>query len=269
MIDFDNPKTFPPEMDNIISEYSDFILKELSKGQAKEDYEIESVISDWRWHNNEIINRIKCCLETSTFKVWHVARIEDEKDYYDNGIIVMINNENAIQQRMINLLKRLNLSSEEINNIVEKANVYWKRDGEVRSACIHFFFGKDCIEDPRQSVFAINLGGEIMNWSLRSIDSKLYQKEPYKRLWIWGKPCIISFRCRFDDMHELTQETIILELVKYYVFKKIYNIKYKFDCTGIKIGNVDSKDIIDIEIIDNFYDVHSQFEIEGFYDEVR
>lgn len=50
---------------------------------------------------------------------------------------------------------------------------------------MHFQGDKKTIyKDVNASIFATNLGGEIVRWSIENIDNDLYKKEPYKRLWI-------------------------------------------------------------------------------------
>lgn len=119
-----------------------------------------------------------------------------------------------------------------------------------------------------ESIFATNLGGEIVRWSIENIDKNLHKKEPYKRLWILGKPCIIKFKCKLSQMRERSRTDVIVEILKYFIVTKMYKYPYEFDFTGMTIGSVPSENILSIEEIENFIEIHEKYEV-GFYDELK
>ena len=66
-----------------------------------------------------------------------------------------------------------------------------------------FFIDKSQVyKNDQLNYFAVNLGGEILRWSLKAMDRDLYKEEPYKRLWIMGTPCVITFKVKLDDIYE-------------------------------------------------------------------
>lgn len=68
-------------------------------------------------------------------------------------------------------------------------------------------------------------------------------------------------------MNERTQNHIIREMVFYFAMKDIYEFDYIPDDTGEKIGAVSSDCILQIEKIENYEDIMSQFsDFENFYE---
>lgn len=116
---------------------------------------------------------------------------------------------------------------------------------------------------------AINLGGEILRWSIEGINKDLYKQEPYKRLWILGKPCIVKFKCKLSEIYENFRVSLIAEIVEYFIVTKMYGFSYEFEFMGMTIGSVPPENIISIEEIENFIEIQGEYEDEGFYSELN
>lgn len=98
----------------------------------------------------------------------------------------------------------------------------WNRDKQSRTKSVHFFLDKNQVyKDDQLNHFAINLGGEILRWSLDAIDRELYKEEPYKCLWILGSPSVITFKVKLSDIHESCRNSLIAEIVKYNITKDL------------------------------------------------
>jgi hypothetical protein len=147
----------------------------------------------------------------------------------------------------------------------------WKRDKQARAKSVHFFIDKNQVyRDDQLNRFAINLGGEILRWSLEAIDRELYKKEPYKRLWIMGSPSVITFKVKLGDIHEIYRDSLIAEIVKYNITKDLFGFGYEFDFTGMTVGAVPAQNILSIEGIKDYIQMQEKYpDYEGFYDELK
>ena len=120
---------------------------------------------------------------------------------------------------------------------------------QERKQYIFFIDNSQVYKNDQLNYFAINLGGEILRWSLEAIDTGLYKQEPYKRLWIKGTPSVIKFKCKLRDIHKVCRNSLIAEIVKYYIVRDLYGYKYEFAFTGRTIGSVPPENIITIKEI--------------------
>lgn len=212
---------------------------------------------------------LKCKLTTEV-AVWHCTRILNEEDFWKYGIVVSGGRGSLGEKRIRLLLSQVGIAQDMIEKIFKHIYVYWDRNIESRTESVHFQGDKKTIyKDVNASIFATNLGGEIVRWSIENIDNDLYKKEPYKRLWILGKPCIIKFKCRLSQMREHSRTLLIVEILKYFIVTTIYKLPYEFDFTGMTIGSVPPENILSIEEIENFIEIHEKYEGMGFYDELK
>ena len=62
---------------------------------------------------------------------------------------------------------------------------------------------------------------------------------------------------------------MIAEIVKYFIVTKMYGFSYEFEFTGMTIGGISPENIISIEEIQNFIEIQSEYEDEGFYSELN
>lgn len=109
-----------------------------------------------------------------------------------------------------------------------------------------------------------------MRWSLETIDRDLYKKEPYKRLWIMGKPSVIKFEVKLSDIHELYRNNLIAEIIKYNITKDLFRFDYEFEFTGMTVGEVPPQNILSIEEIKDYIQMQEKYpDYEGFYDELK
>ena len=268
MIDFDDVSTYPDDIRKWVIERKNFFLNIVPIHSYEFNYEIINKLQDvWfdvipefvefqnKYHDTEVTG-------------WHITRIEDLDAFRKQGILTINGDvKEGIKRFDYYLNKRLKVNNDVYRIIIEEAKYYWNRDsGRTRNVC--FFFTKaKTIDDPQAMIFAANLGGEILNWSLNALGGEAYRKEPYKRLWIWGEPCRVKFKAQLKTMEEETQSHIIRELVFYFAMKDIYGCEYIPDDTGEKRGAVSSDSILQIEKIENYEDIMSQFaDFENFYE---
>ncbi len=271
MIDFDNPGTYPNEIKDWVLSNMNLFMSMIPEGRRTEGWQIAHILDDMRLGEYQFVLDFINVNSDMEFCVWHTTRIEHEEQFWKNGIVVISNDTNLIMNRYKALLLRIGLKEIEIAPIFKKMEYYWHRDTKTRIEMVHFFFPRTYIKDPRLNIFAINLGGEILRWALRDIDPELYKTEPYKRLWIWGKPCIIKFKCKLKDMNKvLTQKNVIVEIVKYFVITELFKLTYDMNCDGKRIGSVAPEDILAIELIENYIKMQEEFdEFNGFYEELK
>ncbi|MFR4633639.1 MAG: hypothetical protein ACLT8I_13915, partial [Blautia faecis] len=147
----------------------------------------------------------------------------------------------------------------------------WNRDKQSRTKPVHFFIDKSQVyKDDQLNHFAINLGGEILRWSLEAIDRELYKEEPYKRLWIMGTPSVITFKVKLDDIHEIYRNSLIAEIVKYNITNDLFGFNYEFEFTGMTVGDVPPQNILSIEEIKDYIQMQEKYsDYKGFYDELK
>lgn len=266
MVNFNDSETYPNEIKNwvlnnfgtlksIISK-NDNAIPDLKRNIVKNGkLDAETFVSDFIQRNNDL-----------EFCLWHATRIQNEDQILNNGIVALNRNTDQNKIKYIKLFESVGLTVSEMEPILKKMECYWNRDKESRLETVHFFFPESMIEDPQINIFAINIGGEIVRWAIEDIDPNLYRQEPYKRLWILGKPCIIQFKSDLEKMTCGTQESIILELIMHYVYKFLLNSSYGMECTGYQLGSVLPQNILDVKEIKNYIKIQEKFEeYKNFY----
>lgn len=273
IIDFDLPEKFPYELNDLGYEFEKRLYSSINMREIEEWWQVEHklrnmyiddmpLVTDYIKHNSD--KEIAC---------YHCTRILDIRKYWDEGIITGGGKGSTAEKRLRELFSSIGLNNNEIDDIFSHIYYYWNRDGGSRTNAVHFFLDKKHIyNDDKANIFAINLGGEIVRWSLESIDRELFKREPYKRLWILGTPSIIKFKCKLCNIPETSQRDIIAEIIKYNIVSKIYNFpnKYVSEVTAMTIGNVPPQDIISIEEITNYISIQEKyFDFEGFYTELK
>ena len=266
MIDFDNPNTFPKELKDWRTEFE--ILRRVNTDN----------IEEW-WHQLQDIRIGESKLVTDFVKenmdteiaVCHCTRISDENEYWKHGLVTAGGENNAGEKRLRKLLVDTGLDDDKIEEVFSHVYCLWNRDKQSRTKSVHFFVDKSQVyKDDQLNYFAINLGGEILRWSLDQIGEKLYKKEPYKRLWIIGTPSVITFKVKLGDIHELYRNSLIAEIVKYNITKDLFSFDYELKFTGMTVGDVPPQNILSIEEIKDYIQMQEKYpDYEGFYDELK
>lgn len=268
MIDLDDVSTYPDDIRKWVIERQNFFLNIVPIHSYEFNYEIITKLHGI-WFNGipefvEFLNKYQDTEVTG----WHITRIEDLDAFRKQGILTMNGDIDAGIKRLDYYLnKKLKVDNDVYRIITEKAKCYWNRD-DGRTKSVYFFFTKiNTIGDPKAMMFAANLGGETLRWALKALDKEAYRKEPYKRLWIWGEPCRVKFKAQLKEMNESTQSYIIRELALYFAMKDIYGCDYFPAYTGEKRGNICPDSILQIERIEKYEHIMSQFaDFENFYE---
>lgn len=270
LIDFDNPNTFPKELQMWDDEFEKYIRDNISLDGVTEWWQIREQLQDLCIKEKSIVTGfLKNNMETE-IAVSHCTRIFDEESYWKQGLVTSGGRGSLEEQRIRKLLLQVGISEDMMEKIFEHIYIYWNRDKKSRTEAVHFVIDRKYIyKDVKVSNFAINLGGEVLRWSMESINMDLYKQEPYKRLWILGKSCIVKFKCKLSEIHDCSRSALIAEIVKYFIVTKIYGYPYEFEFTGMTTGNVPPENIISIEEIQNFIEIQGEYEDEGFYDELK
>lgn len=265
MIDFDNPASFPNEIRHWVLSNSDHFMSILGKTGANSSNQLKSRLQDMRLGDYPFIRQFVAANGDIELAVWHATRIEDIESFTRDGI-TLAGHDTAYEERLINLFHRIGLSEAQINAVLCHMNYYWDRDTE-RVEMVHFFADRQFVyEDDQLNAFALNLGGECVRWAIQNISPDLYRSEPYKRLWIWGSPSIIQFKCKLEDLPSYIRGNIPAEIASYFVATEVFDLPYEFRFTGKKCGSVLPQDIIQIEEISNFIKMQEQYsEFKDFY----
>lgn len=270
LIDFDNPSSFPKELLELGYEIEKSIRREISLEDVKEGWKIGEQLNRLRIDKDSRVEQFVQINENAEIAVCHCTRILNEDTFWKNGIVISGGEDSAEEKRIKELLVMIGVPDEQVRAVISKARFYWDRDRELRTECVHFFLGKKIVcKDATIRNFAASLGGEILQFAMEGVESGLYKREPYKRLWIWGIPSVIKFKCKLKNIHEHSRTAVIAEAVKYIIIKQILNCPYEFDFTGMTMGAVPPEDIISIEEIKDFVKLQEQYEDDGFYDELK
>lgn len=271
LIDFDDPYTFPPSLKNWNDGFEQMIRSKVNLEGVTEGWQIERQLQDLQICDISIVKDFVIGNPDAEIAVCHVTRLLDRNQILQEGLVTKGGRGSVAEKRLNSLLEHIGLRKDKINEVFTHIYYYWDRDGKQRTESVHFMFDKSHIyKDDMANNFAINLGGEILRWSLESIDCNLYKLEPYKRLWIEGIPSIVKFKCRLSDIHEICRNEMIAEIVKYYIVTRIFGYSYEFAFTGMTNGSVPAENIISIEEIEGFIEMQEKYpDYEGFYDEIK
>ena len=271
MIDFDNLKTFPKKLKNWGTEFEKMVLRRVNTANIEEWWQIEHLLQDIRIGESQLVTDfVKENMDTE-IAVCHCTRILDENEYWKHGLVTAGGENNAGEKRLQKLLVDIGLDDDKIEEVFSHAHYLWNRDKQSRTKSVHFFVDKSQVyKDDQLNHFAINLGGEILRWSLEAIDRELYKEEPYKRLWIMGTPSVITFKVKLDDIHEIYRNSLIAEIVKYNITKDLFGFNYEFEFTGMTVGDVPPQNILSIEEIKDYIQMQEKYsDYKGFYDELK
>ena len=271
MIDFDNPNTFPKELRNWGIEFEKMILRRVNTDNIEAGWLIEHQLQNIRIGESKLVTDFVKENMDIEIVVCHCTRILDENEYWKQGLVTAGGKNNAGEKRLRKLLVDIGLDDDKIEEVFSHAYYFWKRDKQSRTKSVHFFVDKSQVyRDDQLNHFAINLGGEILRWSLKAIDRELYKEEPYKRLWIMGIPSVITFKVKLGDIHETYRNRLIAEIVKYNIMKDLFGFGYEFDFTGMTVGDVPPQNILSIEEIRDYIQMQEKYpDYKGFYDELK
>ena len=271
MIDFNNPNTFPKELRNWGTEFEKMILRRVNTDNIEEWWQIEHQLQDIRIDESKLVTDfVKDNMDTE-IAVCHCTRILDENEYWKHGLVTAGGKNSAGEKRLQKLLVDIGLDDDKIEEVFSHVYYLWNRDKQSRTKPVHFFIDKSQVyKDDQLNHFAINLGGEILRWSLEAIDRELYKEEPYKRLWIMGTPSVITFKVKLDDIHEIYRNSLIAEIVKYNITNDLFGFNYEFEFTGMTVGDVPPQNILSIEEIKDYIQMQEKYsDYEGVYDELK
>lgn len=179
LIDYDDPATFP----NCLSEWSHdfeiFIRSKVNLDGILEWWQIEHQLQDLRIQDMPIVRDFVDGNLDIELAVCHCTRILDESAFWHNGLVISGGVNSIEENRIRTLLSLVGFSDDIIDSVLEHAYYYWQRDKEQRTECVHFFVEKrKAYEDDQINNFAINLGGEIVRWSIERMGHDLYKEEP-------------------------------------------------------------------------------------------
>lgn len=268
LIDYDDPGTFPTCLGDWSGDFVYKIRSGVSLENVQEWRQIELQLRDLHIADTQIVKEFVNGNMDLKVAVCHCTRILDVNQYWKEGLVTGGGRGSVAEKRLRKLLQDIGLDNSSMEKIFSHVYRYWDRDQTSRTQSVHFVIDKSCVyKDDKVNEFAISLGGEILRWSLKVIDKELYKREPYKRLWIWGTPSIVKFKCKLSDIYYLDRDALIAEIVKYFVVTRMFDCPYEFKLTGMTIGSVPPEDIISIEEIENFNEIQEKYlEFMGFYE---
>lgn len=263
MIDFDHPDTFPQKIKNWVSENKNYFAKLLQSESEIDVSDVVKLLKEKCQSESFILKFIHEYImenKESEFIVHHATRIQKETDFTQSGIVPVAKDHIQFDQRIKSLLKSIGVNADKISLIMNNVSYYLDRDQYTRVDTVHYFLSKEQIKDGSINVYALNLGGEILRWSIAMLDRNLYQKDPYKKLWIMGTPCMITFKIKLMDMDPMCQIRVISEMMIYYAIADHLKVPYRIRGIGFKSEAVNAADILRIERIDDFVAMQEEFE---------
>lgn len=271
IIDFDNPDTFPASLGSWDESFANMIRKNVSLEGVTEGWQIEHQLQDLHIEEMPIVTEFVASNPDTEVIVCHVTRLRNENHILEEGLRTEGGRDSVAETRIRLLLEHIGLDKTKIDEVFTHIYHLWERDKEQRTKSVHFMFDKNHIyQDDMANHFAMNLGGEILRWSIEAVGSDLYKQEPYKRLWIEGTPSIVRFKCKLSDLHEVCRDDVIAEIVKYFIVTKMYGYSHEFDFTGMTNDSVPAENIVSIEEIKGFIEMQEKYpDFEGFYDELK
>lgn len=258
-------------MKNWGTEFEKMVLRRVNTDNIEEWWQIEHQLQDIRIGESKLVTDfVKENMDTE-IAVCHCTRILDENEYWKHGLVTAGGENNAGEKRLRKLLVDIGLDDDKIEEVFSHVHYLWNRDKQSRTKSVHFFVDKSQVyKDDQLNHFAINLGGEILRWSLDAIDRELYKEEPYKRLWIMGTPSAITFKVKLGDIHEIYRNSLMAEIVKYNITKDLFGFDYEFEFTGMTVGDIPPQNILSIEEIKDYIQMQEKYpDYEGFYDELK
>ena len=269
VIDFDRPEeTFPDELRNWDSDFENYIKQNINVNDTTEWWDVRQQLWDLNIDRNSIVQNFVASNMDAEIAVCHVTRLLDTNTVFQEGLWAFGGSESLGEKRIRDTLVRIGAKEDCIAEILEHANYYWNRDKESRKESIHFMIDMGHVYREKTACeFAANLGGEILRWSLEGVDKGLYKQEPYKKLWLEGTPSIVKFKVKLKNILDYCRDNLIAEILNYSIVRKIYDLQYEFDCTGMTTGAVPAEDIISISEIKGFVDIQKKYdEYKDFYE---
>lgn len=252
MIDFDVTDTYPIEIKQWVIGKKSYFLNKVPYGSYEHNYDIEHMLCDIWYDDFPEINNFISGNQDTEFTAWHNARVYNKESYLNNGIQSFGGDIKRARKRESEILNIIGLGQAEKKKLLDKMEVYWRRDKETRTKRVHFYLSDAQKDDAQLLEFASNLGGEILRWALSDINNELYRQEPYKQLWILGKPCRIKFKYKLNELPYLEQVKIIKNIIIYFALKEIYGFECIPEDTGSKIGDVAPNNILKIDEMFDF-----------------
>jgi len=274
IIDFDSPDSFPRELGQWDNSFENMILNKVTVNHNTKWWEIRSQLFDLDIKYYPIVeNYLQSHMDTEV-AISHVTRIIDIEQFKKEGLIESGGRGFAGENRIRKLLYSIGVDKAMTERIMSNVYYYWDRDKIDRTQGVHFQIDrKNILATPGSIEFASNLGGEILRRALEACDKNLYRIEPYKRLWIWGTPRIVKFRCKLANICSWSQASLLAEIVMYYIVTNLYgrdSSQYVFSFDGKTIDSVPPENIISTDEIPGFIAMQEQFdEYVGFYDELK
>lgn len=271
IIDYDDPNTFPASLGSWDESFENFIRSKINLEGVTEGWQIEHQLQDLRIGEMPIVTDFVSANPNEEVIVCHVTRLLDKEIIMREGLVTGGGRCSVAEKRLRALLEHIGLDKSKTDEVFTHIYHYWDRDKKQRTESVHFLFDKSMVyKDDMVNVFAINLGGEILRWSLEDIDCDIYKREPYKRLWIEGTPSIVKFKCRLSDVHEICRNAMVAEVVKYFIMTRMYGYPYEFSFTGMTNSSVPAGNIVSIEEIEGFIEMQEKYpDFEGFYNELQ
>ena len=267
IIDFDDVLSFPDSLSSLNMRFVSDIVGKLDLRDNCNVWEIKKQMQDLHIDEMPIIDDYLKNNMNQKIAVWHASRLMNNDDIWTNGLVTDGGRESSGEKRINSLLEYIGLGEKEIKVIMNAVYYYWYRDKDQRTQSVHFFFDKNLVyNDDRINAFALNLGGEVLRWSLESIGKELFKKYPYKRLWIEGRPSIIKFQCALSNVHPLCRKKVLAEIIMFSLITKHYGLSYDFEFTGMTVNKIPPKDIISIETIKDYVGIQQKYsEYKDFY----
>lgn len=247
VIDVSQPKTYPTELERIVSEYFTelpaTIKDKIRSEKIKYDVDVRCAIEEYVgiFKADSLYNQLLDIMKNYEIIVYHSTKVLDKSCFLNNGL--QPNKWNRYEQTMIEVLKALDVSVEESNKAIKLMQHEYNRKYVDREPILCFFSDLSLVDNGQYAgyeQFCENIGGEVARWALKD-------KEPaiYKYLKNNGEQFIVKFKIAFSDIVFYQQDVIIYQFISYVAGKYFWNYHYQVNFDGATTKTVLPEKILD------------------------
>ena len=239
-IDFSDVSTYPVGMYNDIQSYfvkNQDLYNIYATKKVKNKIDVDIILSQNKdFQKESFLEPLYRYLIDCSIVGYHFSRVLDVESIFNNGL--RLNEESTYIENLVADFKKLEISEDIINKMIDCISLEYKRKYSFRKPQICFYI-YDKLEDFR---FVENIGGELLR---RSRFKKLFP-ETYEILKNKGIAVKVICRFPFRDIPDYLRCNILRELIYYNVSKYVFKYEYKVDADCYIEQDLSPNNILDI-----------------------